>query len=136
LWVASPIRLEQIRPGQGGLPMVARMKPGVTHEELAAELTRLSKQLPARFGGPPNYARTIEQHSALADPMLDRLVGPTTSTSLWVLLGAVAIVLLIACANVANLFMVRAEGRHRDLAVLPRRPGGHGQVRRRQPPLG
>jgi predicted permease len=117
LWVASPIRLEQIRPGQGGLPMVARMKPGVTHEELAAELTRLSKQLPARFGGPPNYAQTIEQHSALVDPMLDRIVGPTASQSLWVLLGAVTIVLLIACANVANLFMVRAESRHRDLAV-------------------
>ena len=117
LWVASPIQLDQIQPGQGGPPMVARMKPGVTHEELAAELTRLSKQLPARFGGPPNYARTIERHSALVDPMLDRMVGPTTSTSLWVLLGAVAIVLLIACANVANLFMVRAEARHRDLAV-------------------
>ena len=117
LWVASPIQLEQIRPGQGGMPMVARMKPGVTPEQLAAELTRLSKQLPARFGGPPNYARTIEQHSALVDPMLDRIVGPTASRSLWVLLGAVTIVLLIACANVANLFMVRAEGRHRDLAV-------------------
>ncbi|HSE50668.1 MAG TPA: ADOP family duplicated permease, partial [Gemmatimonadales bacterium] len=117
LWVASPIQLEQVRPGQGGMPMAARMKPGVTREELAAELTRLSKQLPARFGGPPNYARTIERHSALVDPMLERMVGPTTSTSLWVLLGSVAIVLLIACANVANLFMVRAEGRHRDLAV-------------------
>jgi len=117
LWVASPIQLERIRPGQGGMPMVARMKPGVSHEELAAELTRLSKQLPARFGGPPTYARTIGQHSALVDPLLDRMVGPTASRSLWVLLGAVAIVLLIACANVANLFMVRAEARHRDLAV-------------------
>src|SRR5688500_7614256 len=117
LWVASPIQLEQIRPGQGGMPMVARLKPGVTHEELAAELTRLSKQLPARFGGPPSYARTIAQHSALVTPALEAMVGPTARTSLWVLLGAVAIVLLIACANVANLFMVRAEARHRDLAV-------------------
>ena len=117
LWVAGEIRLEQVRAGQGGMPMVARMKPGVTREQLAAELTRLSKGLPARFGGPPSYARTIAQHSALVSPMLDGMVGPTASTSLWVLLGSVAIVLLIACANVANLFMVRAEARHRDLAV-------------------
>ena len=93
------------------------MKPGVTREQLAAELTRLSKELPARFGGPPNYARIIEQHSAIVDPVLDRLVGPTTTTSLWVLLGAVTVVLLIACANVANLFLVRAAGRTRNLAL-------------------
>ena len=93
------------------------MKPGVTREQLGAELTRLSKELPARFGGSPNYARIIEQHSAVVEPVLDRLVGPTASTSLWVLLGAVTVVLLIACANVANLFLVRAEGRRRDLAV-------------------
>ena len=117
LWVNNPILLAQVRPGQGGGPTIARMKPGVTREQLAAELTRLSKQLPERFGGTPNYARLIGQHSALVDPLLDRLVGPTTRRSLWVLLGSVAIVLLIACANVANLFMVRAEGRQRDLAL-------------------
>jgi predicted permease len=117
LWVAGEIRPAQVRPGQLGLPVVARMKPGVTREQLAAELTRLSKDLPARFGGPPNYARFIERHNAVVDPLLDRLIGPTTRTSLWVLLGAVSVVLLIACANVANLFMVRAEGRRRDLAL-------------------
>jgi len=117
LWVATPIRLEDVRPGQGGMTMVARMKPGVTREQVAAELTRLSKELPARFGGPPAYARLIEQHRAVVAPVLDRIVGPTARRSLWVLLGAVGVVLLIACANVANLFLVRAEGRTRDLAI-------------------
>ena len=117
LWVTGEVRPAEIRPGQFGAPVVARMKPGVTREQLGVELTRLSKELPARFGGSPNYAKVIEQHSAVVEPVLDRLVGPTASTSLWVLLGAVTVVLLIACANVANLFLVRAEGRRRSLAV-------------------
>jgi putative ABC transport system permease protein len=117
LWVPTIIRLEDVRPGQSGLGMVARMKQGVTREQLASELTKLSKELPARFGGPPNYAKLIQQHRAVVDPVLDRIVGPTVSTSLWVLLGGVSIVLIIACANVGNLFLVRAEGRRRDMAV-------------------
>ncbi len=117
LWVHQRIALTDVQPGNLGFPVVARMKPGVTTEQLAAELTQISKGLPERFGGPPSYARLIGQHRALVDPMLDRLVSPTVRSSLWILLGAVSIVLLIACANVTNLFMVRVEGRQRDLAV-------------------
>ncbi|MCP3144575.1 ABC transporter permease [Pyxidicoccus xibeiensis] len=117
LWIANPMRLEQVRPGQLGALTVARMKPGVTLEQLDQELTALSKELPARFGGPPSYARLIESHRAVAVPLLDRMVGSTARTSLWLLLGAVSLALLIACANVTNLFLVRAEGRVSDLAV-------------------
>jgi hypothetical protein len=117
LWVAGEVTLADVNPGNLGAPVVARMKPGVTQEQLAAELTQISKGLPERFGGSPNYARLIGQHTAVVEPLIDRLIGPTLRTSLLVLLGAVAIVLLIACANVTNLFLVRVEGRHRDLAV-------------------
>jgi predicted permease len=118
LWVAGEVRLDQVNPGALGTPTVARVKAGVTHEQLAEELTRLAKQMPDRFGGSPAYARMLlGQYRSLVSPLLERMVGPTVTTSLWVLLGAVAIVLLIACANVANLFMVRAESRRRDITV-------------------
>ena len=117
LWIAYPVRAADVRPDDGPIGMIARIKQGVTRDQVAAELTRLSKELPERFGGTPSYARTIEQHRAVVDPVLERMVGPAARQSLWVLLGAVAVVLLIACANVANLFMVRAEGRTRDLAI-------------------
>jgi predicted permease len=132
LWVASDAQLSQVQPGSLGLPLVARMKPGVTRDELARELTRLSKNLPARFGGTPNYARLIEKHNAVVDPILNRIIGPTTRTSLWILLGAVSVVLLIACANVANLFMVRHEGKHRELAVRHALGAGRSQLLRLQ----
>jgi predicted permease len=116
LWMSTDIRPEGIQPGRFGSPYIGRMKPGVTPEALATELTALSKRLPERFGGSAGYAKLIEQHRAVVRPARDQMLG-AVGRPLWVLSGAVAIVLLIACANVANLFMVRAEGRQRDLAV-------------------
>ena len=132
LWVAGEIRPEQVRPGQQGPFMIGRAKQGVTRQQLTEELTMLSKELPARFGGPPTYKKLIEQHRAVVDSALDRMVGASVRTSLWVLLLAVSIVLLIACANVANLFLVRAQGRRREMAVRQAIGASHVQLIRLQ----
>ena len=132
LWVAGEARLDQVRAGSLGLPVMGRMKPGVTTEQLSAELTRLAKGLPERFGGPPTYARLASQYIARVARLQDVMGGQTMRTSLWVLLGAVGVVLLIAWANIANLFMVRAEGRHRDLAVRRAIGASRGQLVRLQ----
>ena len=116
VWFPTILRPATIVPGRFGISLVGRMAPGATPEQVAAELTTLARQLPARFGGSANYARIIEQHRAVVRPLVDQLVGQVVRP-LWILFGAVAIVLVIACANVANLFLVRAEGRQRDLAV-------------------
>lgn len=116
LWIPFTIRAEDIRPGRFGTGMVARVAPGADEEALVDQLNRLAQRLPERFGGSSNYARIMEQHRAIVRPLGDQLVG-AVSGPLWVLLGSVGIVLLIACANVANLFMVRAESRQHLLAV-------------------
>jgi len=116
LWMVNEIRAEGLQPGRFGYNLVGRMAPGTDREAVAAELTTLARRLPERFGGSPGYARLIEKHRAVVRPLLDQLLGPA-ARSLWILFAAAGIVLLIACLNVANLFMVRAEARQRDLAV-------------------
>jgi len=131
LWIAGEIRPEGLVPGRFGSPLVARMKPGVTPDAVARELTALSKQLPERFGGSVGYARLIGQHRAVVRPLEEELVGPI-ARALWVLFGAASIVVLIACANVANLFTVRTEGRQRELAVRRAIGARRGQLIRLQ----
>ena len=117
LWFPNVIRAEDVQPGRFGLSLVARLAPGARPEKLAAELEILARQLPERFASESaEYDRLIEQHRPVVRSLEEELLGDLAGP-LWILLGSMAIVLIIACANVANLFMVRAERRLPDLAV-------------------
>jgi putative ABC transport system permease protein len=93
------------------LRSVARLAPGVSLESARAEMKRISAKLAVEF--PNDYAK---DEIVLIRPLQDRIVGKVRST-LWLLLGATGFVLLIACANFANLMLSRATARQRELAV-------------------
>jgi predicted permease len=98
---------------------VARLKPGFTLEQANADVARLLPVLPEKFPLPPGFTRKMFDELKLRPnvrPLSVDVVGDIGQV-LWTLLGTAGVVLLIACANVANLSLVRAEGRHQELAV-------------------
>jgi putative ABC transport system permease protein len=104
---------DQQRRGARGLAVLARLKPGVRPLEAQAELNRLGAQLTAQY--PQNYGNERRYRMILA-PLLGDYVGELRP-ALSLIAGAVLFVLLIACANVANLLLARAASRRQEMAV-------------------
>jgi predicted permease len=96
---------------------VGRLRDGASPAAASAELQRLLPRVPEAFPGRLTTAAIAQiRMRAVVQPLRDVVVGDVGRV-LWVVLGAVACVLLVACANVMNLFLVRAEGRQHELAV-------------------
>jgi predicted permease len=109
---------------------IARLKPGVTISQANADVARMlpiaAREFPMNPGWSPNAFRDARIAPRLR-PLKDTLVGDIGKT-LWVLMGTVSIVLVIACANVANLLLVRVDGRRHELAIRTALGAGMGRM--------
>jgi putative ABC transport system permease protein len=105
-----PERLREAREEHGGVVAVARLKPGVTRGQADADLNNIAVALEQE------YPKTNSTNRVIIIPIYEDLVGDI-KPSLFILLGAVAFVLLIACANVANLLLARAATRQKEIAI-------------------
>jgi predicted permease len=109
---------------------VARLKPGVSLAQAQADLSRLVAVANRSFPAPEGFSASLfekaqiqtDLHTSKSDVIGD--IGGV----LWVLMGSIAIVLLIACANVANLLLVRVEGRRQELAVRAALGAGYTHI--------
>ena len=112
-WVSRKVvPPEPGRRGGRSLQVFARLRDGVSVDEVRTEMNlvaaRLAAARPSSNGRWPQVTVT---------PIRDRIAGPGVGSSLWLLLGATIVVLMIACANIANLFLARAAHRRREMAV-------------------
>jgi predicted permease len=119
--VLLPFRFNraEVRVGEFSYRGVARLKHGVTLEQANADLGRMIPLTFARFPLMPGLARSMFDEARVGPnvrPLSKDVIGDI-GRLLWILTGTVGIVLLIACANVASLFLVRAEGRQQEFAV-------------------
>jgi putative ABC transport system permease protein len=98
---------------------IARLKPGVTLAQANADVARMIPIWLRTFPAPPGVSVKMFESARLGPnvrPFMQDVVGDIGGV-LWVLMGTIGVVLLIACANVANLLLVRAEGRQTELAI-------------------
>jgi predicted permease len=105
--------------GQFSFPGIARLKPGVTIEQASADITRMIPIALHSFPPSPGLTVKVFEDVRLAPKLrsLKQLLVGDIGEALWVVMGTLGFVLLIACANVANLLLVRAEGRQHELAI-------------------
>ena len=105
--------------GQYSYNAIARLRPGVTIEKASADVARMLPIVMRSFSPPPGFSLDLFKQARIAPNLhpLKRNVVGDIGTLLWVLMGSLGMVLLIACANVANLFLVRTEGRQQELAI-------------------
>ena len=129
-----PQRLERNKLflGEFNYQGIARLKPGVTLEQANADQSRMLGIWLDSWPVPPGLDISLFRKARLSpkvQPLSEEIVGDIGST-LWVVMGSLGLILLIVCSNVANLLLVRAEGRHQELAIRAALGAGWGRIAR------
>ncbi len=109
----------KVKLGNFSYYALARLKPGVTMEQATADMARLFAISIRSFPAPDGFSIGLFEKAKFQPslrPLKQDVIGDIGNV-LWVLMGSIAIVLLVACANVANLLLVRVEGRRQELAI-------------------
>ncbi|MFO8173723.1 MAG: ABC transporter permease, partial [Longimicrobiales bacterium] len=130
LYVPFQIDRSQLFVGNFSFRGVARLAPGVSLAQANADVARLLLLAVERYPGGITQEILDDARFAPDLRLLKEDVVGDVGQILWILLGTVGMVLLIACANVANLFLVRAEGREQEMAIRTAMGAGRGQVAR------
>jgi len=112
IWLPMEQDPSKLERGKGlGLQIVGRLKPGVSLDAANADVNAIARQIAA------DHKKTNEGITAVARPIIDSQIGSQAQRLLWTMLGAVFFVLLIACANVANLLLDRAAHRTKEVGI-------------------
>src|SRR5262249_24656699 len=116
-----PLRFDRNKTVLGNFSYegVARLKPGATLGQANADVARMLPIVNRSFPTPPGFSLQLFEEARIGPsvrPLKQDAIGDIGKV-LWVLMGTIGLVLLIACANVANLLLVRAEGRHQELTI-------------------
>jgi len=111
LWVPLAFRPEEINHEANRLLVMGRLKDGVTQAQAQAEMQEIARRLASEHPG------SNAKKSVSVEPLQNNFIPDTTIKNLWLLLGAVGFLLLIACVNVANLLLARGTTRQREVAI-------------------
>ena len=111
LWVPLSFRPEEIAHDSNFVSVMARLKDDVTIDQAQSEMNVIAAQLQNE------YPKSNANRNISVEPLHLNFVTESTRRNLWLLLGAVAFLLLIACVNVANLLLARGTSRQREVAV-------------------